>query len=1277
MSINDKPKSKTKLNPQQHFAAYALGNGIDLLIKDALQEDDNSYPYRHRQYNNILISAAAGSGKTAILVERIKNNIKLGINIDRMLISTFTIEAAKNMRSRIEQLLEDSIANATEEEKILYQDAIKDINKAHISTLHSFCLEVIQKNYQKLGLSPKLRSLDEVERDVMIETIIEEVLERYYESANKTLNDSSETNHTSHTFLKLANMISINGRDGFVAQIKSIMDVALASADKEKLLDQFLTVFTEIQLPYLKGQYVHYLKGLLDILNEDKANWANKKAIANHYFNDEKNKKKCKNRFDDYKKKVEREIENIEKVILEVNNRKLDECTIRINKINGHQLKNFPSLKDVEYDKEQYQYIKEQITKFELYSKYNEEIVETSLRELIECHSENYQYVSLLVDITNEVIEKFEQHKRLHSLIDFSDYEHYTLQLLSEHQDIHEYYHGLFKEIMIDEYQDFNRVQEAIIDKIKTPINDKDEQTTVFMVGDVKQSIYQFRQADPELFNSKYATALDEDLPGQQLKDNVIYSKVAFNNDVINDDFIHYKDAYNRNIVIELNKNYRSSQSVIDFTNDVFTSIMTEDKGGIDYAKGHALVRGRQEAGQHLCEVEFIYDHENDEEAIAQFIVKTIKRLKADNPSLNYSDVAILTSARTNHMEYSKALNNHGIQSVMNTRKGFLDALEVKVILSVLRALDNPLQDVDLLSMMRLPVFKFTVNEIAQIKNPDNYSHFLYSIFNFLNNEDNKNVHAALYDKVTQFKSTLYNLRTYARYHSVEQVLRKIFKELEIEAFFLSMPMHHRRQANLTGLIDKAIEFNVQGHSSIHEFIVAMDHLKTRKKDFGEESFVSEDNAVKIMTIHASKGLEFKHVIYADVHTKFNTKSANGRIVIDPKYGFGIDTPHAEIENELYGYEESFFNQLVKKQMKQKLLGEELRKMYVAFTRAEESVHIPLILKNTPIDDDSDQESRDDKKKSKLPNSAGAFINSVINDRTPSQLESYLVFSEYVDSEDSPNDVKPFNDIKDESINHFDDIMQHIQVAEAPLIFHSGFKEREKTVRKISVTELKRRSQELEAAAEGETALNKQMITFAPPKNLLDKSTSINYATQIGTIVHEIMMRAVDAYDDQQNVGDSKVYINELVETAYDQIAEANGDISFIKSTNLEKMEGFFLNKDVASLLENGTLLTEQPFFADYSIVKDSEEKDLFIETFDGAMFEGIIDLLIKKSDDWYVIIDYKTDTAINASNNEVLREKYKAQLKLYRAVVKHLTGASRVDAYLYGFNYDEALVEV
>ncbi|UTH02882.1 UvrD-helicase domain-containing protein [Macrococcoides canis] len=1276
MSLNDKPKSKTKLNPQQHFAAYALGNGIDLLIKDALQEDDNSYPYRHRQYNHILVSAAAGSGKTAILVERIKNNIKLGINIDRMLISTFTIEAAKNMRSRIEQLLEDSIANATEEEKILYQDAIKDINKAHISTLHSFCLEVIQKNYQKLGLSPKLRSLDEVERDVMIEKIIEEVLERYYESANKTLNDSSETNHSSHTFLKLANMISINGRDGFVAQIKSIMDVALASAEKEKLLDQFLTLFTENQMPYLKDQYVHYLYDLLDILNEDKANWANKKAIANHYFNDdEKNEKKCTNRFDDYNNKIDEEIENIKKAIFEVNNRKLDECTIRIKEIDGKQLKKLPYLKDVDYDKEQYQYIKEQISKFELYSKYNEEIVETSLRDLIERHTENYQYVSLLVDITKEVIETFEQHKRLHSLFDFSDYEHYTLQLLSEHQEVREYYHHLFKEIMIDEYQDFNRVQEAIINKIKAPINDKDAQTTIFMVGDVKQSIYQFRQADPELFNSKYATAVDEDLPGQQLKGDVIYSKVDFNHDEISDEFIRYKDAYNRNIVVELNKNYRSGQSVIDFTNDVFTSIMTEDKGGIDYAKGHALVRGRQEAGQHQCEVEFIYNPENNEEAVAQFIVRTIKRLKADNLSLNYSDVAILTSARTNHVAYSKALNNHGIQSVMNTRKGFLDALEVKVILSVLRALDNPLQDVDLLSLMRLPVFKFTVNEIAQIKNPDNYSHFLYSIFNFLNNEDNKNVHAALYDKVTLFKSTLYNLRTYARYHSVEQVLRKIYKELEIEAFFMSMPMHHTRRANLTGLIDKAIEFNAQGHNSIHEFIVAMDHLKTRKKDFGEESFVSEDNAVKIMTIHASKGLEFKHVIYADVHTKFNTKSANGRVVIDPTYGFGIDTPHAEIESELYGYEESFFNNLIKKQMIQKLLGEELRKMYVAFTRAEESIHIPVILDGT--NDGREIEVETDEEKVETQKSAALFIDEVINNTEPSQFESYLIVSEYVEGEEQQDVDIEMNDINDDASNLFDDVLQHINVDKAPPTFHPGYKACDNTVRKISVTVLKRRSHELEAAAEGETALNKQMITFAQPKNLLDRSTSINYATQIGTIVHEIMMRAVDAYDDQQNVGESKTYINELVKTAYDQTAEANGDISFIKSTNLEKMEVFFLNKDVASLLENAILLTEQPFFADYSIVKDSEEKDLFIETFDGAMFEGIIDLLIKKSDDWYVIIDYKTDTAKNAANHDELREKYKAQLKLYRAVVKHLTGASRVDAYLYGFNYEEALVEV
>ncbi|TDM41548.1 hypothetical protein ETI10_00235 [Macrococcoides goetzii] len=1290
--------TKTKLNPQQHLAAYALGNGIDKKVVDRLSETDNSYAYRYKQYNNILVSAAAGSGKTAILVERVKNNIQLGMKIDEMLISTFTIEAAKNMKSRIENLLEANIPGAAKEDKEKYETAIRDINKAQISTLHSFCLEVIQKNYQKLGLSPNLRSLDEVERDVIVETIIEEVLEKGYAKVNK-----GEKVEGIEEFITIANIISVKGREGFVEKIKSIMDVALANANKDTLITNFKdnygvtyeTLKASIESNekhVLETRYRDLLIGhcyrMIEIAKgmKDDCKQLNK-IIDTHELlvaADEDVKQELKDETETYKQNIEEALKDIKEIkekfesdnfnYLEITYNFLLPESPNITKTKMKKLSQFIKTQHIDnaivedffesIEKLRSNSKSKNRKKYMYYLKFAKDI--ESMQEI---NNDFLQYLDVLVKITACVIKKFEAYKKAHNLIDFSDYEHFTLQLLSDHEDVRSYYHYLFKEIMIDEYQDFNRVQEAIISKIKEhdKKNENDCQTTVFMVGDVKQSIYQFRQADPELFNEKYASALDFD-KYNQMNDPSLYVKAKFIEDgqaeaIISPDFMNetFQKSIN-NLVIELNLNYRSSQSVIDFTNKVFEHIMLPERGGIDYSNGHKLKLGRKDESSAKCDVELIGQSEDKQQAIADYIVKTIKRLQKTDCNFNYSNVAILTSARTNHQFYNKALDEQGIPSVMNTRKGFLDALEVKVVLSVLRSLDNPLQDVDLLSMMRLPIFNLSVNEIAMIKDPDNYSHYLYSIFKFLNeNKDD----SPLYKKVKTFKSVLYELRTYAKYHSVEEVLRKIYKDLEIEAFFMSMSMKYTRQANLTGLIDKAIEFNAQGHHSIHEFVVAMDHLKSRKKDFGEESFVSEDNAVKIMTIHASKGLEFKHVIYADTHTKFNYQSAGGRIVIDSTYGFGMDIPHVEVENELYGYEKTFYNDLVKEKMKQKMLGEELRKMYVAFTRAEDSLHIPLLLQSDADMENTLDDNREEDSESRSQGSAAKFIYEVI-----AQYKSDM--DQYVSIEDKKEfESQQIVDDHDNSIDKTTDKTpnQPEEKAKKP-IFHPGVKVFEKTIKKVSVTELKRMSQALDAEMQGEKPVDKQIVAFPQPKNIFTSTEPSSIATMTGTIVHEIMMRAVDGYKPGLNT-------DELVDNAINATEEANGDISFLKDKNKLDAKEFFKNKKIVELLQAADLLTEQPFFADYSIVKDSHYKDSFIESQDGSLFEGIIDLLIKKNDDWYIIIDYKTDTAKNSADNSELLNKYKAQLNLYKAVVQHLTGASRVDAYLYGFNYDEPVIEV
>ncbi|RPF55175.1 UvrD-helicase domain-containing protein [Abyssicoccus albus] len=1277
-----------KFNPQQEFSINALGNGV---------ENYDGF----KQYDNILVSAAAGSGKTAVLVQRIKRNIELGVKIDEMLVSTFTIEAAKNMKSRLEDLLEENI-NSDHEHNEKYKTAVEQINKAQISTLHSFCLDVIQDNYYKLGLSPNLRSLDEVERDVLLEQIIEECLEPYYENPDDHEN-----------FITIANILSIKNRKYIVDKIKEIIDIVLANENKEGLLDIFESYLNfeskeninkpikKLTLNYIENYIDNLKENLLSLQNdvsymyEETVKSINESKVYTFEPDDDLKMYSESKPLNDVYNQLKNMLDNIPNALSDLKN---IESNIKKNPNNYNDYKikeNLPKFLNPipgSSGKRVRDLIDEDSVFSELFINGEKLIKEGSFKELNNSLSidpiipnNNFQYqnfaevshnyIATLNEIVKSIIKKFDLYKKENNLIDFSDYEHLTLKLLTEYEDVREFYHDKFKEIMIDEYQDFNNVQEAIINKIREPIHDE-KPTTVFMVGDVKQSIYQFRQADPELFNSKYAQALKLD-EWELNKDLDKYMIIPFTNDELDSKF---KDVSPRNIVIELNKNYRSNQNVIDFTNSVFDQIMIEDRGGINYRSGHALQFGGSNIDNTKCDVTVINKKTSDEqngkklsreEMTSQYIIDTIQKLKEGNPSFKYSDVAILSTSRKNHRHYSKELYNVGINSVMNTRKGFLESLEVKVVLSVLRALDNPLQDVDLISMMRLPIFNLSVKDIATIKNPNSYSHYLYSIFNFINDEDNKD--KDLYDRLVYFKETLYDLRRYVRYHSVDEILRKLYEDLEIESFFVSMPLSESREANLTGLINKAVEFNRQGHRSVHEFINQMNHLISKEQDFGEESFVSEDDAVKIMTIHGAKGLEFKHVIYVDTETKFNKKSAESRLVIDSKLGYGIDQLYSHVSSEVYGYEESFYNKLIKNQMINKQQGEELRKMYVAFTRAENSIHIPLIVDDKEIEKSKMNEKDDPIKQSK----PALYILDVINHFSDEQFINinHKDMDELIklkqdstslkEDESKKNDSSERSFQKDhssrlnsilESFNHEDKTSSEIDLSQ----LDQNYEQQRPDVKKVSVTELKQLRQQQQLEATGE-ALNKEMVQFRRPSNPL-KGHSEDYGMLTGTLMHEVMMHAMNDYRMNRDKGE------ELIAEEAERKAKEH---SLFMSPNYKFKENamnFLKNHEVKTLLKDvKEIHTEQPFFASYNdIVQASDDEEL--------LFEGIIDLLLEK-DDEFIIIDYKTDTISKDEKKELLN-RYEEQLTLYTKAVQRLTGVNKVSSYIYGTKSD-VLIQV
>ncbi|WP_414055793.1 UvrD-helicase domain-containing protein [Macrococcus equi] len=1255
-------KVEYKPTPQQQFAAEAYGNAVD--IDCAVK------------YDNILVSAGAGSGKTKVLENRVMNNIENNIGIDEMLIVTFTNEAAKNMKVRIENLLDESNKNYSNETN-KYKQAIDYINNAQISTLHSFCLDVIEKHYHKLGLSPKLRSLEEVEREVILESIIEDYLEEIYCGEKNDL-------------LNLVNLISISSRKSVIETIKNAINIILATPEKkiDDVLSEdilYIELLKEIEKELVR--YEIYLNEVVDKIFEEE--YFKATELYRTYYEPEQkfslklfkeiSEKRPKNLSKEeilyaILQKIYREfiiLYNNKKVITNSLNKAFleeGECLGKFSKISLTGNKNYISK------------FQEKYTSFnrEKYSNLNTFIKDNNFSNEVNKLTEKFISIKDYRDETNiindnktlfnkliiNIIRDFEEYKKSHNLIDFTDYEHYTLKLLKD-EEVQAYYFHRFKEIMIDEYQDFNRVQEEIVRLIRTGQNE--EKRTVFMVGDIKQSIYQFRQADPSIFNDKHSNAI----PYSNFdKDKDVYVQAEFKGDGLDPDFA--SDMNVKNIVIELNKNFRSSKSVIELTNRIFSEIMTKKQGDVDYELGgHALIQGSDDytSKSYLYNIN-VLDHENKPldkfdsyKVTAQFIVEKINHLMKEDNTLTYSDFAILTSSRQNHQHYSKALFNANIPNLMNTRKGFLESLEIGVVLSVLRALDNPLQDVDLVSMMRLPIFDFSVKDIATIKNPDNYSHYLYSIYDYLNKPEDK-VDMALKNKLIYFKDQLNELRRFARSREVVEVLREIYQKLEIEVFFTSMNSSENRKANLTGLIDKAIEFKLQGHQSIHEFIVAMEQLKVREKDFGEESFASDEDAVKIMTIHTSKGLEFKYVIYAEVEKGFNMTSAQGHIVIDPKIGIGMDIPISQPEYELYGYKTSFANSRIKERIKSSLLGEELRKMYVAFTRAKSGLIIPLINSSK---DKSGYEKTDTED---INNSEDKVINYITNNLdkiTVDELNNIIVLEQIDIMLNDNNDESEFNN---NFINSLLDLerSEKINVLDQEYFNFYYDKNELPDIKKVSVTELKRESQLMN----NEDGVNeKSFIQFSRPVNPLEETEE--YGMQIGTLVHELMMRAVNKYKVIENPDDIEKIVNE----AFNEVIKSNTNIgASLSKKHFDNAVEFFNNDKVKEMLVSKELFTEQPFFASYEIINNGSDESLVNENHKNSLFEGIIDLLIQK-DDKFIVLDYKTDQARTPNDNNELYEKYKVQLKLYKEVVKNITGCNNVEAYLYGFNYDDKLIEI
>lgn len=891
---------------------------------------DEQWQAIHQSGNNLLVAASAGSGKTTVLVQRIIEKIKNGVNVDELLVVTFTESAASEMKERIQYAIQDAINEAVSQEQ--YQHLVRQttlLPQAAISTIHAFCLKVIQRFFYLIDVDPVFRIVaDSIEVEMLKEDVWEDLKEILYGEPR--------------TFFKqLAKSYSGDRNDeGLKDLIFSLYSFSRANPEPDEWLNQLLTMYTledgleESQLfeELLKPQLLSELEGIL---------YDNEQAI--HLGGDSSfTVKQCE------VLQKEREIFlSLEKTVAgndyEAAYHIIQE-QMNFERWPASRKKDDPDIQLKQQMKRLRDQCKDRITSLK------KNYFMRSKAEQEEVIKNTKPYIEEMIRVTKQFAQHYWQHKITNHTLDFNDLEHLTLEILLPKEngkrtpsEASRYYRSKFTEVLIDEYQDVNKLQESILHGVTTH---SPQQENLFMVGDVKQSIYAFRLADPGLFLHKY----------QQ-----------------------YGNRMNGERII-LAENFRSRKEVISFTNFIFTQLMDETVGEMAYDQLAELKQGNLSfpENEHLEPEILLYIKEGEEQEetvenerttqtdletemtiddkatgevtlTAQKIQDIIqekfliydKSAKKERP-VSYKDIVLLTPTKNNNLLILETFKEYGIPVILNDSQSFFQRTEISVILSLLKVIDNPRQDIPLAAVLRSPIVGLNERQLATIRMQLLSGDFLDAVYAFKDLYEKKSIERMsenqdLYKKLTLFLEQLKRWRTYERQNNLVSLIWTIYEETRFLDYVGGMTSGKQRTANLHALYERAKKYESTNYKGLFQFIRFIERIQSRDQDLAEPTTFSEDeNAVRVMTIHASKGLEFPVVFIMDLSKQFNMQDIKGRYIFSEKYGIGSD--FYDSENRIK-YPSLIKNALAEEK-KKSLLAEEMRKLYVALTRAEQKLYL-------------------------------------------------------------------------------------------------------------------------------------------------------------------------------------------------------------------------------------------------------------------------------------------------------------------------------------------------
>ncbi|SUK16736.1 exonuclease RexA [Staphylococcus agnetis] len=1204
-----------------------------------VQWTDAQWESIYAKGKDVLVAAAAGSGKTAVLVERIIQRIlKDGIDVDRLLVVTFTNLSAREMKHRIEARIHQAALEDPSNQHIKNQ--LAKIHQAQISTLHSFCLKLIQQHYDILNIDPNFRTASEVENVLLLESVIDEVFEAHYAQLDPH-------------FVDLTEQVGSDRNDERLRQIvKSLYYFSVANPEPVKWLNQLDAPYIErhMQNHYLNiiNQYsLLYLKAAQDAIEQAYAQLELLGDLDKHIV------------FIDEHRRALQQL--------------LSESQINKKKLQTYEFGRMPMKpKDIGKDEMQndmYETFKAHFDQFKSFmSKVKDELAARDDDALLSELAHLAPRVRYLSQLTEDVISTFNKAKRERNLLDFTDYEHFALKILydasGQPSEIADVYRQKFEEILVDEYQDTNRVQEQIISSFK---RGDASNGNLFMVGDVKQSIYKFRQADPSLFIEKYQ---------------------AFN-----------QPDGSSGWRIDLSQNFRSRKEVLNTTNYLFHHMMDTEIGEIEYDAAARLYYGApfDDADVPLHFNVLLEDESSDltgSEQEAHLIAEQVSSIintkkvydvktKQYRPA-TYKDIVILERSYSNARNLQHVFKDRDIPLYVNSKQGYFEQTEIRLMLSFLRVIDNPLQDTYLVGLMRSVIYQFTEDELAEIRVVSPHDDYFYqSIQHYMKSED---AQPNILDKLSRFMNDLSMYRTYSQSHPVYQLIDKIYNDHYLIQYFSGLIGGKGRRANLHGLFNKAVDFEQSSFRGLFQFIRFIDQMIERGKDFGEENVIGpNDNVVRMMTIHSSKGLEFPFVIYSGLTRDFNMTDLNQPVILNQYEGLGL-----QYYDETHGlFYPSLISMSIELVNRKEIISEEMRLIYVALTRAKEQLFlIGREKKETKLNALTQASIANDK------------LTSLyrFNARNPFEL-IYSIFSKYHNTslindlrfkDEQENDTSLTPSI---SVHHIQasDVLpqtQHevsgvnletlevetnqaaqnaslIQEIENRLLFQYPYEHAQHLASKQSVSELKRQLDTEQADTNYDRVRQYRLgvATYQRPAFLESQKRT---ASEIGTLMHTVMQHLPF---DEHRLSDEALqqYIESLVTRAI--IPE-----DAVKDIRIEEVKRFVQSDLYLTIAQSDTLYRELPFIVNqHDMEKGTHETD-------AAIIQGMIDVVFVKDGKHY-FVDYKTDAFVRRRGmteeqvGEQLKNKYQVQMKYYQKALETITG-QKVSGYLYFFKYGALVID-